>query len=118
MMLGHGFRRHVQQNAVGIDQPDFLAMPRKRHRLPLHHCNANLVGQHAHHRGPLDPRNLLKLFAPRIDGNEKDVAAHVFAEDRHHLRAAHFGEAGGLNVLAACNAEARIALERVANHQN
>ena len=73
MMLGHGCRRHVEQHAIGVDESDLLAVPRKRNWLPLHDRDANLVGQHAHHRGVLDPRNLLKLLASRSTGTKKTL---------------------------------------------
>ena len=55
-MLGHGGRGHGEQNAVGVDQADLLALADKGHRLALDHGDANLVGKQAHHRGALAPR--------------------------------------------------------------
>ena len=88
-------------------------MPRKRHRLPLHHVDANLIGQHAHHRRMFNPGNGFKFPAPLADRHKKDVAADVFAEDRQHLRAADFREPGRLDIAGAFNAEAPVAFERL-----
>jgi hypothetical protein len=63
--------RHGEQNAVRVHKADLLALAREGHRLPLHHRDANLVGQHAHHRGPLNPGNLLQLLAPLGEGTKK-----------------------------------------------
>ena len=77
----------IQQHAVGIHQADLLAVAHKSYRLALHDRDANLIGQQAHHRGLLDPRNLLQLLAALSERNKEDVAPDVFAEDRQHLGA-------------------------------
>ena len=111
MMSGHGGGRHVEQNSVGVDQADLLAVARKGDRLPLDYVDTNLVGEQAHDRGVLDPGNSFKVFAPLANGNKEDVASDVFSEDGEHLGAANFGEAGGLDVASAGDAEARVAFE-------
>ena len=111
MMLRHRRRRHGKQHAVGVDQADLLAVAHEGDRLALHHGDAQLVGQHAHDRGVLDPGNLFQLLAPLVQGNKEDVAADVFAEDGQQVAARDFGQAGGLNVAGAGDAEARVALE-------
>ena len=109
MALGHQRCRHGEQNAVGVHQPELLSLPCKGHRQPLHHRDANLVRQQPHHRGPLHPGHLLQLLAPLTQRNKEDVAADVFAEDREHLRTAHLGQPGGLDVAGPGNAEALVA---------
>ena len=110
-MRGHGGGRHGEQHAVGVDEADLLAVTREGHRLALDHADANLVGEHAHDRGALDPGNGFKLLAALVDGNKEDVAADVFAEDGEHLGAANLGESGGLDVAGAGDAEAGVAFE-------
>ena len=113
MSLGHRLRRHREQNAVCVHESDLLAVPCKCHRLPFYDCDANLIGQHAHHRGVLDPGNLLQFPPARAQWNKKDVAANVFTEDRHEIAAAHLRESCGLNIVGACDTEARIAFEKM-----
>ena len=50
----------VEQNAVGVDEADLLALAHERDRLALDDRDANLVGKHAHDGGALDPGNLLQ----------------------------------------------------------
>ena len=106
----------AEQNSVRIDEADLRAALRKRHRLPLHHGDANLAGQHAHHRRVLDPGDLFESAAPFVQGHKKYVAADVFAEDGQQIGAGHFGEAGGLDVAGAGNAETRVAFEIMREH--
>ena len=111
VMRGHGGGRHVEQNAVGVDEADLLAVARKGHGLAFNDVDANLIGEHAHDGGVLDPGDGFKLLAALADGNKEDVAADVFAEDGEHLGAGDFSEAGGLDVAGAGDAEAGVAFE-------
>ena len=81
------------------------------HRLALHYLDTNPVRKHTHHCGPLHPWNLFQLPAPLGEGNKKDVAPDVFAEDRQHFSTAHFSQARSFNVARPGNAKARVALE-------
>ncbi len=116
-MLCHPRRRHGQQNAVGIDEANLLPLAHKRNRRALHNIDANLIGKEPHHGGALHPRNLLKLLAAFAEMNKEDVLADVFAKHRKHLRARYLGQARGLNVACARDAEARVALEPMRRHQ-
>ena len=72
----------------------------------------------AHHRCPFHPGDLLQLLAPLAEGNEKDVAPDVFAENRQHFGAAHFREPRGLDAARALNAEAGVAFEVSLQEEN
>ena len=111
MVLGHHGRRHGEKNPVGVHQADLLPLAREGHRLPLHHRDVNLVREQAHYRGALDPGNLFKLPAPLAQGNEKDIAPDVFAEDRQHLSAADLGEPRGFDIACPLDAEAPVAAQ-------
>ena len=93
MMLRHHGGRHVEQHAIRVHKSDLLAMANKRHRLPLHQRDPNLVRQEAHHRGLLYPWNLFEFFAAIGDRDKKDIASDVFAEDWQQFSARHFGQA-------------------------
>ena len=109
VVLGHGRGRHGEKNPAGVNQSDLLALPCEGHRLPFHHGDANLVREQPHYRSPLHPGNLFQLLAPVVEVDKKDVFPDIFAEDRQHLRAAHLGQPGGLDVADPGNAEAGIA---------
>ncbi len=115
--LGHGLRRHAEQHSVRVNQSNLLAVPGKRHRLPLHNRQANLVGQHAHYSRVLDPGNTLKCPASLIQRHKKNVAADVFAKDGQQVGAAHLGEARSVNVAGTGDAETRIAFEKMRQHK-
>ena len=115
--LGHGLGGHTQQHSVRVDEPDGLAALRKRHRLPLHHRDANLVRQHAHHARVLDPGNTLEFTPSLVQRDKKDVAADVFPKHGHQIGPAQLREAGSLNVAGASDTETRVAFNIMREHE-
>ena len=111
MALRHHGRRHGEQNAVGVHQSDLRSHARESHRLALHHRDANVVREQAHHRGFFDPGNLLQLPAPLAERDKKYVAPDVFAEDRQHVSAADFAQPGNLNAVCPFDAETRVVVQ-------
>ena len=110
-MLRHQSRGHAEQDSVGVDQANLLALAQECDRLPLDYRDTNLVGQQAHDGCALDPGNLLQLLAPFAERNEEDVSSNIFAEDRQHLGAVHLHQARSLNIARASDAKTRVVLE-------
>ena len=90
--------------------------------------HAQLIGEQAHHRGVLDPGNLLELCAAPRQRHEEEIAPDIGAEDGEQIGAgqlsaserARWGSgavAEGLDGGGGFDAEARIALEGVADGQ-
>src|ERR1700679_3909422 len=111
MMLSHGGRAHGEQDAIGIDETDLLALTNQWDGCALDNADANAVGQDAHDGGALDPGNLLKLLAAIAEIDEEDVPADVLAEDGKQIGARDLTQAGGFNVGASGDAEAGVALK-------
>ena len=117
VVLAHGRGRHGQEDAVGVDQPDLLAVTHESDRRALHDRDAQLIGQNAHHRGLLDPGNLFQLPAAIVQRHEEDIAAHVFAEHGQDVSAGDLPEAIGLNIPGSRNAKPRVAFEVGFEHE-
>ena len=112
MTLRHHRRWHGEQNAVRVYQAGPpIRLQHEGHRLTLHDRDPNLVRQQAHHRCFFYPGNLFQLPAALGQRDKENIAPNVFAEDRQHLRAAHLGETGSLDVVCPGNVEARIATQ-------
>src|SRR5919197_16314 len=89
---------------------------RESHRRALLNFNFQPMGDESHDAGRLHPRNLLELRLTLGQGNEKDVATDIAAQNFHDLCASDVVGAGYFNVVAGLNAEApgtfAIAVER------
>jgi len=111
VLLGHGSGGHSEQDAAGVDEADLGALTDEGDGLALDELDADLVWEDAHDGGALDPGDLLELMAALGKGDEEDVAADVFSEDGEHVGAGDLGEAGGVDVGGAGDAEACVALD-------
>jgi hypothetical protein len=102
-----------EENSISVDEFDLRALADEGDGLALEDGDADLIREETLDCGVLDPGNLFELLAALFDGDEKDVAADVFAEDGKHVGAADLGETSRLNVCGSGDAEAGVVLEEV-----
>src|SRR5258707_11899497 len=103
-------RTKFHQRATGVDQRNVRADASEGNRRPFMNLDAQAIRHESHDARRFHPRNLFQLQFALGKGNEKNVAADIFAHHFHDVRVRDVLSAANFDLIAGIDAKTPRAL--------